>query len=105
VLVGWILKSQKMRQHVNASGGLRLWPLWDVAVRFVTPFILLIVLGSALYQEFQGAYEGYSVHALLFFGGGTLLSSRVLSFVLSHFPWRPEKLERVHEPDDEQLLT
>jgi NSS family neurotransmitter:Na+ symporter len=94
-----------MRKHVNESGGRRLWPLWDVAVRWVTPIMLIIILGSAIFQEFQGCYEGYSVKALVCFGGGILLVSLVIALVLSRFPWHPEKLQHDHKPDEETLLT
>lgn len=105
ILVGWILKSQVMRRYVNTCSNLRLWPMWDGLVRVVTPAMLLVVLVSALYQEFQEAYEGYPVPALLLFGGGILLGSRLLSFALSHIPWREGQLERRHIPEDEHLLT
>ena len=105
ILVGWLLKSQVMRRHVNGCGGVSLPVFWDIVVRFVTPVMLGIVLVSALYQEFRTPYEGYPVSALLLIGGGVLFGSRVLSFVLSHFPWRPGSLEKRHEPEDDTLLT
>jgi NSS family neurotransmitter:Na+ symporter len=105
ILVGWLLKSGVMRRHVNDSGGLRLLPFWDIIVRVVTPAMLIWILGGALYQEFRAAYGQYPVRALLLFGGGILLFGRLLSFVLSHFPWRPGLLERRHAPEDETLLT
>ncbi|MBT3194416.1 MAG: sodium-dependent transporter [Verrucomicrobia bacterium] len=105
VLVGWLLRAGRMRQHVNGCGGRRLWPVWDVAVRVITPVMLIIVVGGAIFQEFQGCYEGYPVKALLLFGGGILFASRLGSFVLSHFPWVPPRLLHKHEPDEEQLLT
>ena len=105
LLVGWVFKSARMRKHVNECGGRRLWPLWDVAVRWVTPIMLIIILGSAIYQEFQGCYEGYSVKALVCFGGGILLASLIIALVLSRFPWHPEKLRHDHKPDEETLLT
>lgn len=105
VLVGWLLRAGRMRKHVNACGNVRLWPVWDVAVRVVTPFMLIVIVGSAIFQEFQGCYEGYPVKALLFFGGGILFASRLASFILSHFPWNPPKLLHEHVPEEEQLLT
>ena len=104
-LIGWLLKSQVMRRHVNQSGGLRLLPLWDICIRFITPAVLLIVLGSALLTDFSGAYGGYSINALLLFGGGILFITWLLSFILSHVPWKPEKLKAEHHPKDEDLLT
>jgi len=105
ILVGWLLKSQVLRRHVNNCGGLRIWPVWDLAIRFFTPAILLIMVTSALYTEFQGPYGGYPVKALLFIGGGILLATRILSFTLSHFDWNPEKLSSLHDPNQEHLLT
>ncbi|MBU0677044.1 MAG: sodium-dependent transporter [Verrucomicrobia bacterium] len=105
ILVAWLLKSQVMRRHVNESGGVRLPSLWDICVRFITPVILLIMVGGALLGDFSGAYGGYSVKALLLFGGGMLFGTRLLSFILSHVPWRPGKMEAEHDPSDEHLLT
>jgi len=103
--VGWLLKSGRMRKHVNSCGGVKLWVLWDVSVRFITPLMLIVVVGSAIIQEFQGCYEGYPVKSLVIFGGGILFVSRLGSFVLSHFSWPKEKLVQEHEPEDEVLLT
>ncbi len=105
ILVGWLFKSQVMRRHVNESGGLRLLPLWDLCVRFITPAVLLIVLGVALLADFSDAYEGYSVNALLFIGGGILFLTWLGSFILSHIPWKPEKMKTQHKPEEENLLT
>lgn len=105
VLIGWLLKSQVMRRHVNTTGGIRLLPLWDICVRFITPAILLIVLGVALLADFSDAYEGYSVNALLFIGGGILFVTWLGAFILSHIPWKPEKMKAEHKPDEETLLT
>ncbi len=105
ILIGWLLKSQNMRHHVNASGGMRLIPIWDLCIRFITPIILLIVMGGALLTDFSKAYEGYPVNALLFYGGGILFATWLLSFIFSHVPWKPEKMKRRHNPEDEHLLT
>jgi len=105
VLVGWLFKSQIMRWHVNASGGVRLLPLWDICIRFITPVVLLIILTGALLTDFSAAYGGYPVRALLFIGGGILFVTWLGSFILSHVPWKPEKMKTEHKPDEEHLLT
>lgn len=107
ILVGWLFKSQVMRRHVNESGGVKLIALWDICIRFVTPTVLLIMLTNALLGDFENAYGGgdYSVKALLFIGGGILFVTWLISFVLSHIPWKPEKLKSEHRPEDENLLT
>ena len=106
LLVGWILKSGVMRRHVNAVSNVRLWPVWDIVVRFVTPVILLIVVGSALKNDFTEAYEKYPVTALLCIGGGMLFATRLVSFVFSHFGWDDVQLkEHHHEPEEDDLLV
>jgi NSS family neurotransmitter:Na+ symporter len=105
ILVGWLFKSARMRAHINESGGRRLWSLWDLAVRVVTPIMLIVILGSAVFHEFKECYEGYSVSALLCYGGGILLGSLLLALVLSLFSWKQEKLEHDHVPEEETLLT
>lgn len=107
ILVGWLLKSQVMRRHVNECSSLKLWPAWDICIRLVTPVILIVIVGGALLSDFTTIYGGgdYSVKALLVYGGGILFVTWLASFILSHIPWRPERLETEHHPEDEDLLT
>ena len=49
MLVGWLLKAAVARRHVNEAGGMRLHKGWDVLIKFITPAILLAVIGFALY--------------------------------------------------------
>jgi NSS family neurotransmitter:Na+ symporter len=106
MLIGWVLKSSVMRRHVNSVSSVRLWPLWDIAIRFITPLMLVIIVGGALFNEFSSRYEGYSMKALLFIGGGILFGTRLVSFILSHFKWDPVRLtERHHEPEEDDLLV
>jgi NSS family neurotransmitter:Na+ symporter len=106
MLIGWVLKSGVIRKHVNEVGTVKLWPIWDIAIRFVTPAMLAIILVGALFNEFSSRYEGYSVKALLFIGGGILFATRLASFILSHFKWAPERLEKKHhEPEEDHLLV
>jgi NSS family neurotransmitter:Na+ symporter len=106
MLIGWVLKSGVMRKHVNSVSTVKLWPLWDIAIRFVTPLMLIVILGGALLNEFSGRYGDHSVKALLFIGGGILFVTRLASFILSHFKWDPARLEeRHHEPEEDDLLV
>jgi len=106
MLIGWVLKSGVMRRHVNKVSSVKLWPLWDLAIRFVTPLMLIIIVGGALLNEFSSRYEDYSVKALLGIGGGILFGTRLVSFILSHVKWSPDRLEeRHHEPEEDDLLV
>ena len=105
LLVGWVLKAAVARRHVDQAGGLKLSKIWDVLVRFITPAILIVVIGFALYSEFSGNYEGYSTAALLIFGVGWLVAAGVISVILMRYPWSNKKLTHDHEPEEDHLLV
>ncbi len=105
LLVGWVLKAAVARRHIDQVGGTKLSKVWDVLVRFVTPSILVLVIGFALYGEFSGNYGGYSTVALLCFGVGWLLTALVISLVLMRYPWSGKKLAHDHEPEEDHLIV
>jgi NSS family neurotransmitter:Na+ symporter len=105
LLVGWVLKAAVARRHVDQAGGIKLPKLWEVLVKFVTPTILIIVIGFALYSEFSGNYGDYSTKALLIIGVGWLLAALVISFFLMRYPWSGAKLAHDHEPEEDHLLV
>ena len=105
LLVGWVLKAAVARRHVGRVGGLKLSRFWDVLVRFITPAILIVVIGFALYSEFSGNYGDYSSVALLCFGVGWLVAAAVISVILMRYPWSNKKLIHDHEPEEDHLLV
>jgi NSS family neurotransmitter:Na+ symporter len=105
LLVGWMLKAAVARTHVNTVGGITLSKFWDVLVKFITPAILVVVVGFALFNEFSENYEGYSTMALLIFGVGWLVMALLISLVLMRYPWSGSKLAHEHEPEEDHLLV
>ncbi len=105
LLIGWVLKAAVARRHVGQTGGLKLSKVWDVLVRFITPSILVVVIGFALYSEFSGNYEDYSTAALLCFGVGWLVAAFAISVILMRYPWSSSKLAHEHEPEEDHLIV
>lgn len=105
LLVGWILKSRVLRDHINQVGGVRLLGLWDVLIRYVTPAVLVVLVVNALLRELAETYGGYPVDAVILFGVDWLLVCLVVAVAFTFSSWRPEKLLRVHRPEEEHLLT
>ncbi len=105
LLVGWVLKAAVARRHVDSVGGLKLSKVWDVLVRFITPAILIVVIGFALYSELSGNYEDYSTQALLIFGVGWLVAAGIISVILMRYPWSSKKLTHDHEPEEDHLIV
>ena len=44
IIIGWIFKASKLREHINHSGKIVLTKWWDVSIKFVVPAILLMLL-------------------------------------------------------------
>jgi len=105
VLVGWVLKAHMVRKHVNESGGLRLHVCWDICIRYITPLILALVLGKAVFEEFREAYGGYDLQALLLLGVLWVVATLAGAVVFATRPWSPDRRLREHEPEEDRLLT
>ena len=105
LFVGWILKTTVIRKHVTQTGGVKLPSFWSLLIRYVTPLILLGVIGVALANDLKSNYENYKTSAILTFGIGCLLLVLILSIVLTIQTWRQNKLTQHHKPDDDPLLT
>ncbi|HIE11534.1 MAG TPA: sodium-dependent transporter [Kiritimatiellae bacterium] len=105
LLVGWVLKARLLRRHVGASGGMRLPALWDILVKFITPAVLAVLVVNALLRELARAYGGYHVDAVILFGVDWLLVCVAVAVAFTFSAWKPEKLVRVHRPEEEHLLT
>lgn len=107
IIVGHILKAKWLRAHINnysdSKLGIGRW--WDICVRWITPAVLLIIIGQAFITELQKSYSGYPLDAIILFGVDWLMILSIVSVAFTFYPWKPELLKRKHIPDDEHLLT
>lgn len=90
VLVAWIFKASKLREHLNRAGDSVLTPLWDISVKFVIPAVLVILLISSFREEFRAAYEGYPVLSLILIGRDWLIATLFIALVFSMRRWKKE---------------
>ena len=88
VLVGWILKSQKLRDHIDHVTQGSLSPIWDVCVRFVTPLVLGILLVNDLIKEVAQPYGGYPWMAIVLIGRDWLLAALIISLFVAARSWK-----------------
>ncbi len=103
ILVAWVLKAAKARQHVNDSGGIYLPKVWNYTVKFVTPVILLVILFLALKADvanYKSKDFAYTPHII--YGLRTVGITLLLAWGLTMFKWY-RKSE--HKPEDEYILT
>ncbi len=104
-VVGWLLKAHNARNHINNTGGVRLYILWDVCIRYFTPAVLMIMMMQSFLGELRQNYGNYSTDALILFGVDWLLLTIVASVVFTFYPWKREKLKKRHHVSEDHLLT
>ncbi|MCD4781706.1 MAG: sodium-dependent transporter [Candidatus Omnitrophica bacterium] len=97
VIVGWIFKASKMRDHINHAGRLPLPKIWDISVKFLVPLILIFLLVAGLKVEFSEPYEGYRPIELFTLGQNWLLLALFVSIIVAFRPWKRELEEKQDE--------
>lgn len=104
IIVGWFLKATVLRNHVSQQGS-TVPKIWDLLIKFLTPAVLIYLLGVSIYSDIGKNYGDYPTNSLLLFGVGWMVICFIVALVFTFSPWRPEKLERRHEPGEDELLV
>ena len=82
--VGYLYKVQDFRAYLNNISEVRLGNWWVIALRYITPLALLIILVINLRSEILQTYNNYPRWATLVGGWGVLFFFLILGFFL----WR-----------------
>ncbi|MFC1838997.1 sodium-dependent transporter [Thermodesulfobacteriota bacterium] len=91
ILVGWILKARRARQHINESGGRKISIIWEICIRYITPIFLLVMIALSIISELKENYGGYSTSHLIIFGLCWIIVPVFIGIALSRFKWSPEQ--------------
>jgi len=51
ILIGWIFKASRLREHINHAGQISMTKMWDFCIRFIAPIVLTILLINSLHKE------------------------------------------------------
>ncbi|MDP8217040.1 MAG: sodium-dependent transporter [Candidatus Kaelpia imicola] len=88
VLVAWVYKAGKLREHIDNVSDLKIGVWWDGAVKYIIPGVLLILFFNDLSYEILNPYGGYSSIALLLIGRDWLLYTLFAALIFAMCPWR-----------------
>ncbi len=88
IIIGWLFKAKKLREHINHSGNIHLTKLWDFSIRFVTPSVLAFLLVYDIVREIANPYEGYPWAVLIGIGHHWLGIALIVALFVSMRPWR-----------------
>ncbi|MFH1778142.1 MAG: sodium-dependent transporter [Candidatus Omnitrophota bacterium] len=96
IIVGWIFKASKLREHIihYSTSNLKSW-WWDTSVKLITPVILIILLASSLTEEFLKPYAGYPWISIIVIGRDWLIYTLFAAVIVTAHPWKIEPKERM----------
>lgn len=94
VVLGYVMGTARIREHVNLTSDIRIGLWWDVLVKVVTPVLLGYNILSNLISEFRQPYGGYPTGALILFGWTVAIAMFVTSQVMQ---WRSLQLDAAAE--------
>lgn len=90
VIVGWVWKASKLRDHINKCAPGSLIKFWDICITVITPLVMIWLLGSDFIKEISSPYEGYEWKAVLLIGPMWLVATLVGSLFVSQSRWKKE---------------
>jgi len=93
IVVGWIFKARKLREHIIHCGERPMSGIWDFLVRYIVPLVLLVLLAHDLIGEFTKPYEGYPGVALIGIGQNWLVVALIAALFVSMRSWRKDLSE------------
>ncbi len=88
IAVGYLYNLREFREYLNSVSEIRLGRWWEVALRYVTPAVLLYILVMNVRAEILETYEGYPRSATTLAGWGTLVFFAVVGYLLWRRPGR-----------------
>lgn len=93
ILIGWVFKANRLREHINNAGEYPLPKFWDFCIRFVIPIILIVLLINSLYKDILNPYGGYPWVAVIMIGRDWLVVALIAALFLAMKPWRRDLSE------------
>lgn len=100
ILVGWIVTPEKIREHSNKISYFRVGRWWDIAIKFVTPAMLIYIIVQNIIKEVKTPYGGYELSALFAYGWSIIAFGIICALVISRKPWKDKKIEDYLEEEE-----
>ncbi len=82
IAIGWFVGAEDMRKYINENSDFKIGRWWNVCVKYITPIVLIFMIGTMMVQRLRIPYEGYSQWALRVGGWGTIILVFIIAFLL-----------------------
>jgi NSS family neurotransmitter:Na+ symporter len=58
ILIGWVMGADKIRAHLNGRSSIHLGKWFEIAIKYVIPLALILILGYSIRNEFRDGLYG-----------------------------------------------
>jgi NSS family neurotransmitter:Na+ symporter len=94
VILGWVYKTRRLREHIDHASSTKISWWWDYAVKLVIPVVLIFLLVNSIIEELSAPYEGYPVLSLVLLGRDWLIVTLFFAILISMRSWKVVPEER-----------
>ncbi len=91
IVIGWYYKPETIRNHVNEISYFKIGKWWDIIIKYVTPFMLIITILQSIIGEFKKPYGDYERFPLFLYGWMVILVGIVGGMIISKREWKTNK--------------
>lgn len=83
VVIAWLLKVSDIRSYVNSISEFSIGKWFEICIRFLSPAMLAVILGTNLVNTFNDGYGGYEASDLLMLGWGLVAAMFVVAVIIN----------------------
>ena len=83
IAIGWFVGAERMREFVNSTSDFSVGRWWNFCIKYLTPAVLIFMVGWNLLQRIRIPYEGYPQWALYLGGWGVVVLAFLFAICMS----------------------
>lgn len=85
IVIGWILGANKLRDFINEVSEIKIDRFFDLSIKYLVPFTLIVLILFSLFNELQKPYESYPLSARIYGGFLIVIFTLLISLLVSNF--------------------
>jgi NSS family neurotransmitter:Na+ symporter len=83
IAIGWIIGADRMREFINENSDFSIGRWWNFCIKYLTPAVLIFMIGINFLQRIKEPYGGYPQWALFLGGWLVVALTYVVALTLS----------------------
>ncbi|WP_299015378.1 sodium-dependent transporter [uncultured Photobacterium sp.] len=83
LIIGWLFKAADVRNYANNISEFSIGKWFELCIRFLSPAMLALILGTNLLNTFKEGYGGYAMSDLLLLGWGLVAAMFVVAVIIN----------------------